>query len=230
MARPSPLVSQYLENISRDALRKYIDVVRAYVRNRQGIYALYRRRKLYYVGLAKDLRWRLHQHLRDHHGSSWDRFSVYLTIGDAHLKELESLILRVVRPSGNKQIGHFRKSENLRSRLKRDIKRLQQDELISIIGQQPPVEIPSKRPKQPTGRKPALAVYVTVPLRLRVTFKGRTYRAFVRRDGSIRFGKKLYNSPSTAGTAVCKRSCDGWYFWKYERAPGDWVFLNELRK
>ena len=63
MAKPASLVSQYLENISREALRRYIDVVREYVRHRQGIYALYRRRKLYYVGLARDLRWRLHQHL-----------------------------------------------------------------------------------------------------------------------------------------------------------------------
>jgi hypothetical protein len=66
------------------------------------------------------LRWRLNQHLKDHHGQSWDRFSVYLTIGDRHLKELESLILRVVKPSGNKVIGHFPKSENLRPQLKKN--------------------------------------------------------------------------------------------------------------
>ena len=52
MAGTIPLVSQYLENISREALERYVDVVRAYVRHRQGIYAIYRRNKLYYVGLA----------------------------------------------------------------------------------------------------------------------------------------------------------------------------------
>ncbi len=32
--------------------------------------------ELYYVGLAKDLRWRLKHHLKDHHHAPWDRFSV----------------------------------------------------------------------------------------------------------------------------------------------------------
>jgi len=25
-------------------------------------------------------------------------------------------------------------------------------------------------------------------------------------------------------------SCDGWLFWQFERAPGAWVKLDELRK
>jgi hypothetical protein len=38
-----------------------------------------------------------------------------------------------------------------------------------------------------------------------------------------------YRSPSLA--AASKRAtCNGWTFWKYERAPSDWVKLNELRK
>ena len=52
MTRHSQLVCQHLENISSDALEKYQNVIRSYVRGRQGIYALYRRYKLYYVGLV----------------------------------------------------------------------------------------------------------------------------------------------------------------------------------
>lgn len=100
MGKKGPLVCQHLENISREALEKYQDIVRRYVRNRQGVYALYRRNKLYYIGLASNLRSRLAHHLRDHHHESWDRFSVYLTIGDSHLKELESLILCVYSKLG----------------------------------------------------------------------------------------------------------------------------------
>jgi hypothetical protein len=94
MARNAPLVCQHLENISRQALEKYQHIIRQYVRNRHGVYALYRRNKLYYVGLATNLRTRLAHHLKDRHGHSWDRFSVYLTIVDSHLRELESLLLR----------------------------------------------------------------------------------------------------------------------------------------
>lgn len=49
MAKRKPLVSQHLENISRDALEKYQNIVRRYIRRRQGVYALYRRGKLYFV-------------------------------------------------------------------------------------------------------------------------------------------------------------------------------------
>ena len=52
MAKRTPLVCQELENISREALGKYQDIIRQYVRRRHGVYALYRRGKLQYVGLA----------------------------------------------------------------------------------------------------------------------------------------------------------------------------------
>jgi predicted GIY-YIG superfamily endonuclease len=87
MAKRAQLVSQHLENISHEALSKYQDVIRSYVRGHQGIYALYRKNELYYVGLAGNLRSRLKSHLRDRHKKLWDRFSVYLTIGDSHLKD-----------------------------------------------------------------------------------------------------------------------------------------------
>ncbi len=74
MTKRAQLVSQHLENISSEALDKYQDVIRSYVRGRQGIYALYRRNKLYYVGLASNLRNRLKHHLRDRHKGIWDRY------------------------------------------------------------------------------------------------------------------------------------------------------------
>ena len=101
------LVSQYLENISREALETYQDLIRQYIRGRQGVYALYRQDNLWYVGLAGNLSRRLKEHLRDRHKESWDRFSVYLTIGTTNMKEMESLLLRVVVPPGNQTKGGF---------------------------------------------------------------------------------------------------------------------------
>lgn len=86
--RRAQLVSQHLENMSRKVLENYQGIIRQYVRGRHGVYALYRKKRLYYVGLASNLRSRLTQHLRDRHAQTWDRFSIYLTIGDEHLKEL----------------------------------------------------------------------------------------------------------------------------------------------
>lgn len=81
MVKRTPLVCQQLENISREALGKYQDIIRQYVRRRHGVYALYRRGKIHYVGLASNLRSRLARYLRDRHQNSWDRFSVYLAAG-----------------------------------------------------------------------------------------------------------------------------------------------------
>jgi hypothetical protein len=89
MVRYQPLVCQHLERLSRDVLGKYKDIIREYVRRRHGVYALYRGNRLYYVGLASNLRSRLNSHLRDRHANTWDHFSVYLTVGDEHLAELE---------------------------------------------------------------------------------------------------------------------------------------------
>ena len=61
MRKLKPLVCQHLENVSRDLLEQNQEIVRQYVRHRQGVYALYRRGKIYYVGLAGNLRSRLAQ-------------------------------------------------------------------------------------------------------------------------------------------------------------------------
>jgi len=184
------------------------------------------------VGLASDLRWRLNAHLTDRLSQSWDRFSVYLTVGDKHLRELESLLLRVVKPKpkGNVQSGKFTSSENLLRRFKRDIKAYHRAELNALVGQETDLAM-SKSTQEPDDQHVPLSGYVGKPFRLRARFKGRTLNAQVRRDGTIRFQGKIYRSPSVAGAVACKRiSCNGWWFWKYERAPGDWVRLDELRK
>jgi hypothetical protein len=106
----------------------------------------------------------------------------------------------------------------------------QRDELISLLGR----KIIQKEDEEEIffkDKKPVLAKYLTAPTKLRASYKGRMIKAHVKRNGLISFGSKFYRSPSLAGAVACKRgSCNGWTFWQYERAPGDWVPLNELRK
>jgi hypothetical protein len=150
----TPLVCQHLENVSREVLEEYQGIVRQYIRRRSGIYALFRRGKLYYVGLAKSLSGRLKQHLRDQHRDSWDRFSVYLTIGDTHMKGTSA---------------------------------------------------PSTRagPSRPASAGTAWWCSAA--------------------SASPR-------PPWPAAVAQRRRTCNGWTFWRYERAPGDWPLLDELRR
>jgi len=231
VSKRAQLVCQHLENISREALERNQEIIRQYVRGRQGVYALYRRSKLYYVGLATNLRTRLRHHLRDRHGQSWDRFSVYLTIGDHHLRELEALILRVVKPKGNKQKGKFAKSEDLHRRFRRDIKRCVLAQLDGLFSDERPAREQRELVEAKDGRTPVLAAYISGPMILKARFKRHTIKARVRRNGSILMSGEVYTSPSVAGAHACKRrTCNGWTFWKYERAPGDWVLLDELRR
>src|SRR2546428_10922429 len=169
MAKRSPLVCQHLEKISRDALEKYQDSIREYVRKRHGVYALYRRGRLYYVGMASNLRNRLRGHLKGRHAKNWDRFSVYLTIGASHIKELESLLLRITEPPWNKQAGKFARSEDLRRRIGRVIRQRMRKDYLALMGKSDAdAERTNRRlATTPKGQQPVLARYIEAPLRLR---------------------------------------------------------------
>jgi len=233
MARLKPLVFQHLENISRDVLGTYKDVIREYVKRRHGVYALYRGTRLYYVGLASNLRTRLSHHLRDRHANTWDHFSVYLTVGDEHLRELESLVLRIASPKGNKLLGKFAGSEDLRPRFRRQIAQFHKFELARLFGDAKRGEMQQDNSNaQPNGngRIPTLARYVRRLFTIRMSYKGKLYKAQVRRDGTIYHRGKTYTSPSSAASAIMRHPTDGWHTWKYLRIPGEWVSLDELRR
>ena len=232
--RNSQLVCQHLENISRKMLEEYQDVIRSFVRDRNGVYALYRRGNLYYVGLTSGLLGRLKIHLRNHHSDTWDRFSVYLTIGPAYMKEIESVLIRISHPPGNKQQGRFSRSENLLPSVKAEYRRRKKTEEELIFGSRKKLKKKPKAAKKmpkPKGRVPGMAKYAEVVKRLRARFKGKLIYARVLKDGRVSYDGQRYTSPSLAAAAACKRrSCNGWSFWTYERAPGDWLPIGELRR
>jgi len=235
MARPKKraLVSQYLERVSHEALELYRDVLKEYTRHRDGVYALYRADRLYYVGLARDLRKRVNQHLKDHHKGAWDRFSMYLTIGDDHIRELESLVLRIVRPKGNKQVGKFARAVDLQRTLRQKAKQKSQQKIDEIFSR----KVLDKRANAvralpDEGKRPVLAGFGIRPTRLRGTFKGKKCLARVLKNGTITVKGQRFNSPSMAARHAIgqMRAINGWWFWHYERAPNDWVRLRELRR
>jgi len=231
MKRAAQLVCQHLERISGKLLEDFPLIFRAHARRRHGVYALYRKDRLYYVGLASNLRARLHHHLRDRHAGRWDRFSIYFTIGGDHLRELESLVIRIASPKGNRQKGRFPRSQDLRRVLRREIAQFQRIERETLFGvSEKKLRRAAHRIVEGAGRRATLAEYIKGPFRIRWNYKGRVHRARVRRDGRIRLRGKLYTSPSKAAEAIAHHGVDGWYVWRYERAPGDWVLLNELRK
>lgn len=231
-----PLVGGYLERISVVAFEKYHNEITELVKSNHGIYALYKSDRLYYVGLATDLRRRVQQHLQDRHAGKWNRFSLYLVRKVDHIKEIESLLLSIADPRGNKQGGRLRRATNLQKQLR---KLMQERSRIEIDGILKPAPRGTKAKRgvgrTKTKRKKTSPDSAARPLkglfggkRLYATHKGREYRAIVHRTGRIKFDGNFYDSPSAAGKAAVHHAVNGWYFWKI-RKDGELVRLRELR-
>jgi predicted GIY-YIG superfamily endonuclease len=76
----------------------------------RGIYALYDNHGLYYVGLTTDsLRYRIKRHTRDRHRKKWNKFSWYLIPNFKYSKDMETAILRIINPKGNRVKGRIRR-------------------------------------------------------------------------------------------------------------------------
>lgn len=225
--RREGLVYQHLEHVSRDLLERHPDVVRNFIGRNAGIYALYRKNRLYYVGLATALRGRLRAHGKNRHGGNWDSFSIYLTMKDQHLREIEAMMLRLANPSGAKQRGKFARSTDMRRRITKAIKEKQSKEISSLF-----IKLGMARAAvaEQSDRDPDLIRLLPLGARLRGTRRGKIYKARVRRDGTIRFNGKEYASLSAAGKATLKRSTNGWSFWRVERGKGNWVNLTKIRR
>jgi hypothetical protein len=215
MKRRSPkLVTQYLENIRRKALESHPEIIRQFVGHRTGIYALFRKDELYYAGLATDLRWRLKHHLKDRHRDSWDSFSVYLTIGDSHLRELESLLIRVTRPPGNKQLGRFSGAENMHRKLERALQEEHRRAVDELLGR--PIE------DHCNEKKPGRSILI------RSRYKRKLHWAWFRHAGTVKYKGKVYTSLSAAAAAVTGCPTNGRWFWLFKRGPGDWARVREM--
>ena len=228
-----PLVIGYLERIERKVFSDFSKQLTDLIGDQHGVYALYKRDRLYYVGLATNLRRRINHHLQDKHAGKWDRFSLYLVRKEDQIKELESLIIRISDPTGNAAKGRLPRAIDLSSDLSQNIKSEQAIRIDEIMG------IKRTRSKiRPTVRKKAksrqrdeipLAPYVKKRFQIRRLFKGKLFKASVRKNGTINFNGTIYNTPSGASTAAINRSANGWYFWRYKNKKGEWVQLRELK-
>jgi len=229
MKRNMKLLQHHLEDVSWRVLEEYCDTVRSLIRRRAGVYALYRGNRLYYVGLAVNLMGRLKRHLKDRHRRLWDRFSVYLTLDDRNMKELESLLLRIAKPPGNKVAGKFAGSENFRSTLNKIMTEADADRRASILGG----HLAERRRRAKTSRAKGVARLAGISdksIQLRATYEGQHYWARLRRDGTIRYRGKTFRSPSAAGSAVVRGGCNGWRLWHYREGPRRWAPLSAMKQ
>lgn len=98
-----------------------------------GIYALYKGDELYYIGLTKDLHGRISWHLKDRHARKWDSFVIFRIKTVRYLKDIETLIMNIVKTKGNRVKGKVPRDSNL-TYIIRDILREKEKGLAELKG------------------------------------------------------------------------------------------------
>lgn len=229
--REKHLVVQHAEMMGDQLFESYQPVLREFIKGRHGVYALYKKNKLYYVGLATNLRQRVKHHLKDRHAGKWDRFSLFITDSESHLRELEALVLRIANPTGNRATAKLPGSSDLRGMLRRRVQKLQGEQRDVLFGEPAHREGAKKKKKRRRrrggGELPAAGL-VQRSTRIVMTYKGYEYIGKLLKNGKISYGRKLYDSPSGAAVAIAKRPMNGWSHWRI-KVDGEWVPLRKLR-
>lgn len=203
------ILTKKLQNIGIIALEEYSFILTELIAEQPGIYALYKGDTVYYIGKAIDLKRRLKQHLKDRHHNKWDKFSLFVVSKEKHISDLESLLITIYDPKGNK--SHPKnKAVDLKKEFQARIDAYRKDQDTLLFGQ---------------GNKKRSSKEII----LQTTYKGKTYSAKLLSDNTVLFKNKTYSSPSSAGRAVTgKISNNGLTFWKAKNKYGTLVNLKDI--
>ncbi|MFO1308915.1 MAG: hypothetical protein U1F64_10800 [Burkholderiales bacterium] len=228
--RTRPLIINRLENVSKDVFKKYYPQITDLVGSSPGIYALYDGSELYYVGRSNELRRRVKHHLLDRHLASWTHFSLYLARREDHIHEIESLLVRIANPKGNRVIPRGRSTGVLVHRLKAMIKERQKAELAELFQDKHAAGRVVHRRTVSEGAA-SLAGLVSKRTKLYRTYKEKEYTASLSPNGLVTFAGKRYKSPTAAAKAVVRRksAINGRAFWYIRDASGQWVRLLDYK-
>lgn len=221
------LVVQRLENVSKALFRRYYGLITELVGSSPGIYALYDENELYYVGRSIDLRKRVKHHLRDRHYASWTHFSLYLVRKVGHINEIESLLVRIANPKGNRVVPKGKASTMLK-KLKKMVKEKQGQEFKEMFGNHKKKTTETKR--KTATEKRELKGLVSRRTTLYREYKGKENKAILTPAGTIVLRKKHYKTPTAAAMSVIDRgNVNGWRFWYIKDKNGEWVRLCDYK-
>jgi hypothetical protein len=220
------LVTNKLEMVSKEVFRQHFDLITDLIGDSPGVYALYDDSSLYYVGKSTDLRKRVKQHLRDRHWANWTHFSLYLARKEEHIHEIESLIVRIAYPKGNRIVPRGKSSGPLRKTLVTLVKRKQKAEIEKLFGSNGRT-VTNRQEKE--GRC-SLNGLVKQSTPLYKTYKGKDYKVTLHADGIITLKGKKYDTPTAAAKSISHTSVNGLDFWFIADLNGDLVKLKQFMK
>lgn len=218
------LFTESLENISRNLFRDHIEIITELIEGSSGIYALYDENELYYVGRASDLKRRVHQHLKDRHDSQWTHFSLFLIKRADYIGDIESLLIRIAEPVGNRAKPRGRDSKTLIRKLKGLIQQKHKEELRELISGR----TVAKRKISKKSHRGTLKGLVAKRTPIYRTYKGKEFKAILNPGGTISYNRKSFLSPTAAAKSIVgERAINGWNFWTIKNANGEWIRLSD---
>ncbi len=224
------MIIDRLENVSKTLFKKHYSLITDLIGNSSGVYALYDGNELYYVGKSVDLKRRVRHHLRDRHGASWTHFSLYLIRKVDYVDEIESLLVSIVNPRGNRTVPKGRTKNMLEKKLKGMVKQKQGQEFEEMFGGRRTRKKSTTR--QISLMKRQLQGIVSRRTVLYRTYKEKEYKAILTPEGIIIRGNRFFNSPTAAAKTIIDRptkTVNGWTFWYLKDSKGDWVRLSEYK-
>ncbi len=222
------LVMEYAENLSSELFYTNKEVILNFIKGKQGIYALYHGNRLFYVGLASYMHIRLKQHLNDRLADKWDRFSIYLTKNTEYLKEMESLVLRIAHPVGNKAGGKFVAAKHLMSEIKQYYFEQKTKEAHKLFGD----AYSEKKKTDKKVKQEGTSKLTMTKIPIKMTYKGNVHQGYYFPSGQVKTHNTMYNSPTAAALSNMpgRPAVNGWIKWKYKDQSGKWILLDNLRK
>jgi len=116
------LIKEVVEHLHFESFEFLEEAINDMMKGKPGIYALYDNKKLYYVGLSINLKERVEKHTKDRHVNKWNNFSIYIINKTKFLKDIETILLRVINPPGNTVKGKIPKLKSLQKVLKKAAK------------------------------------------------------------------------------------------------------------
>ena len=242
MKKRSTLLVEKLEGIGRGIFEKgYKKILKKHIGNKPGVYALYKKEKLYYVGQAQKLSSRITLHLSNKHARKWDNFSVYIAKKRRYVPDLEAVVIAIADPKGNErqpQLAKLKKATKLRRLIEKDMKEQHQE--IMGSGRKARSKRKSKRRvtkaiqrkslrSQNRKSSSSLVGLFGIDKPLKATYKKQEYRAMLLTSGKVLYNGKEY-SPSGAGKVVTGLETNGRTFWQIQDHKNRWITLRALRE
>ena len=123
---PKRLVNGFIPPIPRDFLELdfFKKDIKKMLKGNSGLYVLYNKEKLYYVGMtSKDLFRRLSSHTKNKHKKNWNKFSVFIIKKSKDLKDIETITHSISEPPANVWKGRFKEHYKYDKEIKQIVKR-----------------------------------------------------------------------------------------------------------